>query len=591
MGTRRFFTEMRRRKVWQVAGAYVVGVWMALEIALTTFEVLHAPAWASTLVLILAFLGFPVALVLAWAFDITATGVVRTEALPETGEPVVVHAAPSPGRLAGVFGVGILVALVGFGAYARFGPHRLMPTDPGQIESMAVLPFVDLSEAQDQGYFSDGVTEELLNRLSRVPELQVAGRTSSFAFRNSELGIQEIGQRLHVQAILEGSVRRAGDRLRVTAQLTDVATGYQIWSETYDQESGEIFEIQDGIANAIVSELKLQLSPGDDQPATGTENVRAHDHYLLGLARWHRRTPQDLEKALEYFQLAVEEDPQYARAHAGIAQTYAVLPAYGIVPGPEAVELANTAAATALSIDPQLAEAHAALGQIAQGLEWDLRAAEDAYRRAVEFNPSYATGHQWYAETLILLGRLNEARQEIDRAIQLDPLAPAALHTRAYLLTVEGDYAGADSIYAALLDRSPDFALGWMGRLLNAVAAGDLETARRSIAGAVADDTTGEALRNVVAGLARPAWHDRAVAAAGRLEGRLPTAQQALWYAALDDDTAALRNIERAFVEGNDPNLPFFLVHPIFDEIRSTPRFRAVAEAVGVERIQGVRGR
>ncbi len=582
MSLHRFFAEMKRRHVWRVAGAYVVVAWMALEITLTAFDVLGAPRWASTFALIVAALGFPVALVLSWAFDVTSGGVVRTEALPETTQTA---PAPSAGRLAGVFGVGILVALVGFGAYARFGPGRTQPTNPEQIESLAVLPFVDLSESQDQTYFTDGVTEELLNRLSRVPGLQVAGRTSSFAFRGTELSIEEVGHRLRVDAILEGSVRRAGEHLRVTAQLTDVATGFQIWSETYDRESGGIFEIQDDISRAIVDALRLQLAPTGTAPLAGTDNARAHDAYLLGLARWHRRTSADLERALAYFQEAAAEDPDFAPAHAGIAQTYAVLPAYGVASGPKAAEQARAAAARALALDAHLAEAHAALGQIAQGLEWDLHAAEGAYQRAVEFNPNYATAHQWYAETLIMRGRLREARNEIDQALELDPLSPAALQTEAYLLTVEHRYAAADSLLDELLRRSPDFALGWMSRLFNAVAAGDLETARLAVQGAVSEEDLRDALHAILAGIADPGRRPEALDAAASLDGVLPAAHLALWHAALNDDVQALRLLERAFVEGNDPNLPFFLVHPIFDRIRLRPRFRAIAEAIGIETV------
>jgi TolB-like protein len=611
MSVQSFLAEMKRRRVWRVAGAYVVVVWMTLEIALTSFDVFGFPSWVSTLAVLAAFLGLPIALTLAWAFDITPEGVVRTPAAIGAGRSgagaavtgadeasaggetegaggvsaaggvlaagsavhgaqasrsVVVHAAPSTGRLMGVFGVGILVALIGFGAYAHYGPGRAARTTPAEVQSLAVLPFLDLSAAQDQGYFTDGVTEELLNRLARVPELRVAGRTSSFAFKGTTLGIKEIGQRLNVDAVLEGSVRREGDRVRVAAQLTDVASGFELWSETYDRAVGGILEIQNEIANAIVDELRLQLSASGGEALVGTESVKAHDDYLLGLARWHRRTPADLEKALSYFQSAVEEDPNYARAYAGLAQTYAVLPFYRDVPLSDAAAKANEAAARALALDAHLAEGHAALGQIAQALEWDLASAEAAYQRALEFGPGYATAHQWYAETLIMMGRLRQAHTEIDRALALDPLSPAAQYTKAYLLSVERDYAAADAVYDQLLRRSPDFVPGWIGRLLTALAAGRWEAAREAVPGAYTD----AAVRT-------------AVAALDSLGNGLPPAQRGLLYAALGANDRALRMVEQAFVEGKDPNLPFFLVHPLFDGLRAQPRFRAVMEAVGTE--------
>ncbi|MEJ2216652.1 MAG: tetratricopeptide repeat protein [Gemmatimonadota bacterium] len=608
MSVQSFLAEMKRRRVWRVAGAYVVVVWMTLEIALTAFDVFGLPHWVSTLAVLGAFLGVPVALTLAWAFDITPEGVVRTPAItgtdgqggvggtvtgavtgdaPATGAggtaPVIVRAGPPASRLAGVFGVGILVALIGFGAYAHYGPSRTARTTPAEVQSLAVLPFLDLSAAQDQGYFTDGVTEELLNRLARVPELQVAGRTSSFAFKGTTLGIKEIGQRLNVDAVLEGSVRREGDRVRVAAQLTDVASGFELWSETYDRAVGGILEIQDEIANAIVDELRLQLSPSGAEALVGTESVKAHDDYLLGLARWHRRTAADLEKALSYFQSAVQEDPNYALAYAGLAQTYAVLPFYTDVSPTEAAAKANAAAAHALALDAHLAEAHAALGQIAQALEWDLGSAEAAYQKALEFSPSYATGHQWYAETLIMLGRLRQAHTEIDRALALDPLSPAAQYTKAYLLSVEHDYAAADATYDQLLRRAPDFVPGWIGRLLTALAAGRWETAREAVPGAYADPTVRTTVQAVVDGLESPARRAPAVAALDSLGNALPAGQRGLLFAALGANDRALRMVEQAYVEGRDPNLPFLLVHPLVDRLRDQPRFRAVTDAIGTE--------
>ncbi|MEJ2679198.1 MAG: tetratricopeptide repeat protein [Gemmatimonadota bacterium] len=605
MSLQSFLAEMKRRRVWRVAGAYVVVMWMTLEIALTSFDVFGFPHWVSTLAVLSAFLGFPVAMTLAWAFDITPQGVVRTPAAVIGGEgagggaaadaasveapgsagsgAVVVHAAPSTGRLVGVFGVGILVALMGFGAYAHYGPGRTARTTPAEVQSLAVLPFLDLSAAQDQGYFTDGVTEELLNRLARVPELRVAGRTSSFAFKGTTLGIKEIGQRLSVDAVLEGSVRRDGDRVRVTAQLTDVASGFELWSETYDRAAGGILEIQDEIAHAIVDELRLQLSPSGAEALVGTESVKAHDDYLLGLARWHRRTAADLEKALAYFQRAAQEDPNYALAYAGLAQTYAVLPFYADVVPSDAAAKANAAAARALALDAHLAEAHAALGQIAQALEWDLPGAETSYRRALEFNPGYATAHQWYAETLLMMGRLRQAHEEIDRALALDPLSPAAQFTKAYLLSVEHDYATADTVYDRLLRRAPDFVPGWTGRLMTALAAGNWETARQAVPATYADAAVRAAVQTAVDGVESPARHAAGVAALDSLGNALPSTQRGLLYAALGANDRALRMVEQAFVEAKDPNLPFYLVHPVFDGIRDLPRFRAVADALGTE--------
>ena len=577
-----FLFELKRRRVWRVAGAYVLVGWMAVEIVLETFPLLGFPEWVPRLAVILLFLGFPVTLVLAWAYDLTSAGVVRTPALDEeragaATAPVVLNATRA--RLAGVFGAGMVVALVGFGAYSAYVPGAAVR--PESIQSLAVLPFADLSAAGDQRYFADGVTEELISRLSRVEGLRVAGRTSSFALRDEEAGTGEVAERLRVDALVDGSVRREGDRLRVTAELVDARSGFQIWGESYDRAVDDIFAIQDDIASAIVEALRLQLGQ-ESRLRSGTESVRAHDAYLLGLARWHQRTEADLERALEYFVEAVTEDPAYAPAHAGLALTYAVLPAYSDLSAAEAAERGSEAAARALALNAHLAEAHAAIGQIAQALEWNLESAEMAYRRAIEAQPSYATGHQWYAETLMMRGRLGEAAREMETALRLDPLSVSARQARAYLLTVQRSYALAREAFDGLLRDVPDYRLGHLGLALLCLAADCPADAERSLRAALPPDIAGPLVQVVRAG-GDPARREAAGRALASLDGVMPPAELAFFWAALDRPSEAVERIERSFEEGEDPNLPFYLVHPVFDAARRDPRFRAVADAIGVE--------
>lgn len=577
-----FFSEVRRRRVWRVAGAYVLVVWMGVEIVLETFPVLGFPDWVSRIVVILAIIGFPVTVILAWVFDITADGVIRTppaDPSSDTSPPRVV-ARTAPIRLAGVFGAGILVALVGFGAYSMFVPGHTV--HPETIQAVAVLPFDDLSASQDQAYFADGVTDELINRLARLQEIRVAARTSSFALREEGAGLREIARRLNVDAVIEGSVRREGDQLRVSVELVDVATGFQIWAERYDRTVNDIFAIQDEISAAIVDALRLQLAPAPSRLGSGTAAVRAHDFYLLGLARWHARTDEDLRRALEYFEQAIEEDDSYAPAHAGLALTYAVMPAYTDIPVDIAAERGASAAARALALDAQLAEAHAAMGQIAQGLEWNMEAAEMAYRRAIENRPSFATGHQWHAETLLMMGRLSESRREIETALAIDPLSVSARNTLAYLLTVERRYEEAAAEYRALIRDHPDYVLAHAGLMLLCLAAecadAALASARIAYPAPVAD-----AVEHVIRARRDPRAREPALGAVRGLASQLPPAHLALLLAAAGDNAAAAVSIERAFEEGEDPDLLFFLVHPLFDPVRSDPRFRRVADAVGVE--------
>ena len=594
-----FFYELKRRRVWRVTGAYVLVVWMAVEIVLETAPVLGLPEWLPRAVVVLAFVGFPVTLVLAWVFDVTAHGVVRTPSLEEatpsrpttpTVPAVVSTVAGERARLAGVFGAGVIVALVGFGAYSAIQP--VPAVRPEAIQAVAVLPLSDLSPGGDQTYFANGITEELINRLARVPELSVVGRTTAFALRQQEASLADIVRELGVEAVVEGSVHRSGDRLRVNVELVDARTGFQLWSDTYDRTVDDIFAIQDEVATAIVDALKVQLDPGSSWRRAGTESIRAHDAYLLGLSRWHARTEPDLQRALEYFQTAITEDPSYAPARAGLALTYAVLPLYSDIATDVATDRGLEAAARALALDASNAEAHAAIGQIAQALEWNLEAAEMAYRRALEVQPSYATAHQWYGETLLLTGRLEEARQEISRAIELDPLSVAGRYVEAYLLLARRDLPAARSALIRLLRPHPDFVFGHAALVDLCLAIDCHDDALDALAAAYPDPIAAAVSLVVRADAAMAAGRDGAAADRARAlqalepllaNGTLRPARVALFRAALDDRDGALDAITRAYDEGTDPDLLFALVHPLFDPIRRDARFTALTRALGVE--------
>jgi TolB-like protein/tetratricopeptide (TPR) repeat protein len=580
-----FFYEMRRRRVWQVAGAYIVLGWVFVEIVLETFPMLGFPDWVPMAVVVLAYVGFPVVVVLAWLFDITAQGVVLTpklvpDAVTDEAQPARVVVQGRPALMAGVFGAGILVALVGFGAYSAYQPMDGVRAE--MIQAVAVLPFVDLSMEQDQQHFADGVAEELINRLGRIGELRVAARTSSFEFRGGGATLTEIGRRLNVDAVVEGSIRRDGDRLRVTVELVDIATGFQIWSGSYNRTMDDIFAIQDEISDAIVEALSLHLMPESSRLGAGTQNIRAHDAYLLGLARWHARTEADLLRARDYFQQAIAEDEDYALAHAGLALTYAILPIYTDFSPEQAMEAGYTAASRALALNAHLAEAHAAIGQIAQGLEWNLVAAEVAYRRALEYQPSYATGHQWYAETLLVMGRLTEARHHADRALELDPLSVSARYVRAYLMAVERDFSGARAGFVRLLEQNPDFAFGQMGLVLLCLVADCPEDGRRA-ARAAYPAPVADVMVQVIDARSDRSLRPAALKGLSTLGDEHSPTQLALFHAALGDREGALALVARVQRAGGDPLLPLMLVHPLFDEIRGEPAFRRAAEAIGVE--------
>ncbi len=400
-----FLAELKRRKVVRVAVVYVVVGLVVVEAANNLLPALNLPDWTVTLVVALAILGFPVAVALAWAYDITPEGVVRTPA-QEPGQ----EEAPSADVAA-----------------------RPVPERRDDLKSIAVLPFADMSPEGDQEYLGDGLAEEVLNVLALLPELQVAARTSSFAFKGKGLSIQEIGRELSVATVLEGSVRKAGDRLRITAQLTTAADGYHLWSQTYQRDREDVFAIQDEIARAIVDTLRVKLLGEQDRPLVkaATKNPEAYDLYLKGRHYWSRRYKVGLQTALEYFQSAIDADPDYAPPYTGIADVHTVLGIYGLIPPDEARSTAQAAAEKALALDRELAEAHFSTALVLF-FSRDYDGSDRALQRAIELNPNFAKAHVWRAFVLIVVGtRRDEGLAEAERARTLAP-------DSAYILACAG---------------------------------------------------------------------------------------------------------------------------------------------------------
>jgi serine/threonine-protein kinase len=346
------------------------------------------------------------------------------------------------------------------------GSRRNSADQPvAQIRSVAVLPLANVGgDAQDE-YFSEGMTDELANALSKLPGLRVASRTSAYAFKGKkDIDVGEIGRKLHVQAILEGVVRRSGDRLRVGAQLTSVSDGLAIWSDTYERRTSDIFTVQDDIARSIANALKLRLGGKAvvlSSSSRGTENLEAYDAYLRGRYFWNRRGAANLRKALSYFEESIGRDSGFARAYAGLAITHAILPEYTDTPPADGLAKSRSAATRALALDSSLAEAHTALG-LAAVHAWDFRAGETEYRKAIELDPGYPTAHQWYGELLYHTGRLDSSFVETRQAIALDPLAPIPFEALGYALTLAGRYDEAIEQYRTADELSPGLTLSLM---------------------------------------------------------------------------------------------------------------------------------
>jgi TolB-like protein/Tfp pilus assembly protein PilF len=442
-------SDLRRRKVFRVAATYGVIAWLTIEVVSVVVPALHGPEWIISAIVIAALAGFPIVLLLSWIFDLTPKGVVRTEPLGE--------GAPEVRKLArrGIDFV-VIAVLLGIVGYLAYQQDFFSTGGPGE-RSIAVLPFVDLSAEGDNEYFSDGISEELLNSLVGIDGLRVAARTSSFAFKGRNEDIRVIGEKLNVRTVLEGSVRRAGDQLRITAQLINVEDGFHLWSDTFDREFNDIFTIQAEIAQSIVDALELELvgSRSNSLGDVADVDIRAYDLYLLGRHHWHERTKESLGRALGLFQEAVAIDPNFALAYTGLADTYLLMDGYGDLTSKEAAARAEAPVARALALDDKLAEAYASLGLLRLS-QRDLPAAEMALRGAVDLNPNYSMAHMWLGIVLGQMSGPSAALVEYQRAIDRDPLHPSINFNLAMTLGSNGQYEEAVSRLLESLEAEPD---------------------------------------------------------------------------------------------------------------------------------------
>jgi TolB-like protein/Flp pilus assembly protein TadD len=467
------FTELKRRNVFRVGAAYVVVAWVLLQVVDLVLDNITAPEWIMKVFMLAIALGFPVAVIIAWAFEMTPEGlkreteVDRTQSItPRTGHKldriiIVFLAVAVMVLLAERMYVGderlpaVSTAVDSEKSSAEISAQSTNPISRAQDNSIAVLPFVNMSADPDNEYFSDGIAEEILNVLARIPELKVAARTSAFAFKGTNINIAEIARTLNVEVVLEGSVRKFGNQVRVTAQLIKAADGYHLWSETYDRELTNIFAIQDEIAKSIADELKLTLDidTGVAGNMTGTTSTAAYDAYLRGMNQWHLRTGESLRNSIELFGQAIAIDPKFARAYAGLALTYAIIDSYTDMRWSETREKTRLAADQALAIDPGIAEAATALIFTTEDVNEQLAFG----RRAIELGPSFATAHQWYAGTIISTGDLEGALEEYLVAYELDPRSRIVGANLSENYRAMGNFSDAERVLRQVASFAPDF--------------------------------------------------------------------------------------------------------------------------------------
>jgi len=401
MKLKNFFAELKRRKVYKVAIAYAVVAWLLVQIATQVFPFFEIPSWAVRLVILLLIIGLPVALVLAWAFDLTPEGIKRTEDVSSQSS----------------------------------GETKTRQSEPrnGKIRSIAVLPFADLSAQHDQEYFSDGVAEEILNALTKIDGLHVPARTSCFAFRGRSVDAREIGKRLGVETLLDGSIRKAGNRLRITVQLVDAQNGYYLWSERFDREIEDIFAIQDEIARNVLDALGLSLTEHVERRLLkpSTTNIEAYEFYLRGRKLFQTWNRQNMEFARQMFARAVAIDPDFALAWAGLAITHVDLYRWGR--NSRDLEEAQRTSAHALELDPNLAEGHVAIAQ-ALAIQRQFNDAAAEFERAIELDPSSFDAYYFYARSSFEAGDLEKSVQLFEKAHRSRPEDYQAIALRALAL-------------------------------------------------------------------------------------------------------------------------------------------------------------
>ena len=477
MNTRNIFTELKRRNVYKVAVAYGVVAWLLMQIASQIFPFFEIPNWVVRLVVLLLIIGFPVALIIAWAFEVTPEGIKRTEAADAAGlrsrggawiYVVLIGAALS----VGLFFVGRYTA-----GHATARQSELATAGPDK--SIAVLPLINESGDPKDEYFSDGLSEELIAALAQISGLKVIGRSSSFRFKDRKEEPRTIGEKLGVSTLLDGTVRKQGDHVRIVAELVSAADGIQLWTRTFDRELKDIFAVQEEIAKAVAESLKVKLFGTQENPSQiATNNVEAHNAYLQGHFHFLRRNVDDYRQAISYFDRALELDPNYALAYAERAEAWTMI---GDLTGQRsaAYPKARSDAERAVAIAPGLAEARAALGWVRFFGEWKFADGLSELKRAKELSPTNPTANDLLARVIVYLGRIDEAERQAQEAVELDPLSVSTQFNLARVLFFAGKLDEAAAAGRKVADLQPSSSSSHRWQVLVAFQRGDGETALR----------------------------------------------------------------------------------------------------------------
>ena len=464
-------------------------------------------------------------------------------------------------------------------------PPETLKSAPA-AKAIAVLPLANMSADPENEYFADGMTEEIINALAKVPGLQVASRSSCFAFKGKQVDIREVGEKLGVGSVLEGSVRKVGNKIRITAQLINVENGYHLWSETYNRQLEDVFEIQDELSRAIVDALKLRLASDSDQLVVPAKNIEAYNLYLKARFFYHRFTEASLRKSLDAYERVLRLEPSYARAYAGMADCWCRLADDWMAPD-DAYPRAKTAATRALEHDPHLADAYTSLGKVLGWYEWRFADAEQQLRRAVDLGPNYAEAHFAFGSVLPAVGLLGEAISEIRKALALDPLDPGYSRWLVRFLLYSGAYSDAIAQGDKTIELGEDFFLVYLDIGSAYLGQGDPERALHWYrSGQALEASVRSYDACIVRALARLDRRDEAEEILARLEEEskqhyIRSEVLAMGYAALGNLDRAFELLERAY-QTRSAGLIYFNVDPAYAPLRSDPRFADLVKRIGL---------
>jgi len=581
-----FFAELKRRNVLRAAAFYAASAWLFVQVATQVFPFFHIEEWVVRWIVVAAAIGFPFAILLSWFYEWTPQGLQRESEIPPN-EFITRHTGKKLDRwITAILALAVVLLLAD-----RFVLHKDAETSAAPAvhgRSIAVLPFANLSEDKGNAYFAEGIQDEILTRLAKVADLKVISRTSTQHFKSSPENLPEIAKQLGVAHILEGSVQKASDQVRVNVQLINALTDAHLWADTYDRKLTDIFAVESDIAKTIAETLQAKLTGSEKSSIAKvpTTNPEAYELYLKGRFFWNKRTAADLRKAIDYFNQAIEKDPNYALAYAAVAQSWLILPAYGGGSPKECIPPAEAAITKALELDESSSEAHTARGMLLAGYQFDYPAGKKEYERALQLNPNDATAHHWFASDV--LGALGESEHEVAemrRARDLDPLS-LVINTNlgaALLRAHRFDEAIAQLRRTVALDNRFGYGRQTLGMALE--LKGQIPEAIAQYQAAIALDpspTYLSLLGHVYGTIGRK---EEATKLLGQIQDTGKSRYVDPYYLAivhlgLGDREAALTALEKSFEELNGNTLEYIRTDPFLDPLRADPRFEALAEKI-----------